>query len=728
MRTPNHVITRVHLLTVILLCAILTAPISAQSLATVTVTDELVIESGDALLVDVYFSLASPLQATSALIVLEDGSQAEAQIQKPPYYIALVLDASSSMKEVFPAVQAAAIQAVQSAPAEVHFAVLRFDENINLIQPFTNDHSQAIAAINQVQIDEGGTCLYDVAYTAVEALEQISHNAPRRAMILFSDGRDEKRRGLTGACSKNTYDQLLDFAANREVPVPIHTVGLADNQRRINSSELLSLSAATGGFSTVGPGEFLADHFRRIMEEVQGQWMARATLYPTQGQHRGALYLTLSDGSQPLSAPVLFTSSRNYQTPPDPVTVNISNFTYNETADLFLFDVTLTSAQMVGSLFIEVMDDQNNLQVDRLIIPNPGAIQHVRQSAARLTAGRGYTVQVLPNSLAGNAIKGENGEVLSAEYQFRYDPPKILIFNIDSIQIRDEAPQFNLRTWRVEDDQAELTVSLTIENGEEIAQLIGRLINQQGNLQVDSFSLDAPSETIRLPIAIGAGAYTIVTDALAADGARLASARHTFTYTPPEAPFARAVLAWQANPIMSYASLLTLLLVAIVTWRIGVLRGRRAARASSRRSESQEALVPSLDKASASAAGNLPRVRLRVVETPDPSVVNGDGRLLTRFPYTIGREGSDLTISGDQHVSRNHARITFENGVFYIEDMGSSNGTFINDARITAHRPMPLGLTDVGASIRIGKTTRLNFSEESLPESIAELAAEPASD
>lgn len=38
---------------------------------------------------------------------------------------------------------------------------------------------------------------------------------------------------------------------------------------------------------------------------------------------------------------------------------------------------------------------------------------------------------------------------------------------------------------------------------------------------------------------------------------------------------------------------------------------------------------------------------------------------------------------GDPYVSRRHAQILFENGKFYIEDLGSTNGTFVNNKLIT---------------------------------------------
>ncbi len=49
---------------------------------------------------------------------------------------------------------------------------------------------------------------------------------------------------------------------------------------------------------------------------------------------------------------------------------------------------------------------------------------------------------------------------------------------------------------------------------------------------------------------------------------------------------------------------------------------------------------------------------------------------------TIGRgPGNDLLL-GDGSVSRVHARLSFAHGVWYIEDMGSSNGVWVNRRQV----------------------------------------------
>lgn len=50
---------------------------------------------------------------------------------------------------------------------------------------------------------------------------------------------------------------------------------------------------------------------------------------------------------------------------------------------------------------------------------------------------------------------------------------------------------------------------------------------------------------------------------------------------------------------------------------------------------------------------------------------------------SIGRQQGDIILQ-DSTISRMHARILITNGQYYIEDLGSTNGTFVNEIRITS--------------------------------------------
>jgi predicted component of type VI protein secretion system len=65
---------------------------------------------------------------------------------------------------------------------------------------------------------------------------------------------------------------------------------------------------------------------------------------------------------------------------------------------------------------------------------------------------------------------------------------------------------------------------------------------------------------------------------------------------------------------------------------------------------------------------------------------------------TIGRQGCDLTVSSPQ-VSRRHAELAPTAEGADVTDLGSRNGTFVNDERVAESRPLRAGDT-----LRIGET------------------------
>ncbi|MCK6538476.1 MAG: FHA domain-containing protein [Anaerolineales bacterium] len=57
----------------------------------------------------------------------------------------------------------------------------------------------------------------------------------------------------------------------------------------------------------------------------------------------------------------------------------------------------------------------------------------------------------------------------------------------------------------------------------------------------------------------------------------------------------------------------------------------------------------------------------------------------------VGRDSSnDITIN-DAEVSRRHARLTFQGGKYVLEDLGSTNGTFVNGQRLAGPRVLKAG-------------------------------------
>ncbi|MFC7743450.1 FHA domain-containing protein [Nocardiopsis composta] len=72
---------------------------------------------------------------------------------------------------------------------------------------------------------------------------------------------------------------------------------------------------------------------------------------------------------------------------------------------------------------------------------------------------------------------------------------------------------------------------------------------------------------------------------------------------------------------------------------------------------------------------------------------------LTSQPIVIGRAKDCTLVISDDYASGRHARVFSDQGKWIVEDLGSTNGTYLGQQRLTHPQPIT-----VGQPIRIGKT------------------------
>ncbi|MEP7289723.1 MAG: FHA domain-containing protein [Chloroflexota bacterium] len=108
-----------------------------------------------------------------------------------------------------------------------------------------------------------------------------------------------------------------------------------------------------------------------------------------------------------------------------------------------------------------------------------------------------------------------------------------------------------------------------------------------------------------------------------------------------------------------------------------------------------QTLVPATDAAPAPVTYNGPRL-----------VLGSTGSIFKLGDMTvIGREDPTLQIDFDgypegKYISHHHAQIRNTSGTFYIEDLGSSNHTWVNDIKLAPNQAEPL---HDGDKVRMGK-------------------------
>src|SRR4051812_26948033 len=82
---------------------------------------------------------------------------------------------------------------------------------------------------------------------------------------------------------------------------------------------------------------------------------------------------------------------------------------------------------------------------------------------------------------------------------------------------------------------------------------------------------------------------------------------------------------------------------------------------------------------------------------------------------TLGRQVDCAISLQSKQVSRQHAQIVAQDGQHFLEDLGSSNGTYLNGQRLPPHAPAPLTERDM---VQIGPYVfglRVNADGSSVP-------------
>ena len=103
------------------------------------------------------------------------------------------------------------------------------------------------------------------------------------------------------------------------------------------------------------------------------------------------------------------------------------------------------------------------------------------------------------------------------------------------------------------------------------------------------------------------------------------------------------------------------------------------------------------------AAGPAPSPRDRRTDSMALVVtagsLQGTTLALSQAPIVIGRAPECTLVVEDDYASSRHARFFLRDGAWYVEDLGSTNGTFIGKTRLTAPTRI-----EIGVPVRIGRT------------------------
>lgn len=646
-----------------------------------------------------------------------------------PVYISLLIDGSGSMGNVIGDVREAARSAIDNAPPNAYFSVIQFNEESILIQDFTNDLNRVKSGIDTVvSVPNKGTCLYDSLYNAIGQLDdQIQNPEERRAIILFTDGKDQLTIDDPAPCSRQTYADVITAArpANISAPItPIHTIGLTDDLGGgVNDAELRSMASETIAFSAIGNQTNLGGLFQQIMDGLNSQLVARANVFATQGPNQAVLAVKVRGNDTPLTTTFDFFSNINYDLPPPPVNIQINSVVYDETVDIYGLSLSVTSPDSIRQLVINVWDVRRGTQVSNdLIFENPEASLLVELGASEFEAGRAYSIRVQAVDNEGFLIINEDEETILAEGEVVYEPPQA------------EAIEFTIQSVNADYVNGVLFIDLDVADNGRIQTYEGFIIDEATGGKIHEFGptpfVNGRIEEV-LPPAIQAAeaalSYRVTVYLTTDDELRSEAIYDEFKPVPPEPPglMSRISQALGSNPVILGG--IVVIILSIVAWLM--IRGRK---------EKKQAVPiarPPVDKTNIfipnpvgqsadddayqdwfaedensaslgmSHSGNAQsQLLLKVIRTESRAV--DQEKTIASFPCIVGREGCDVNIGGDRRISRRHLEINVRRDEIFVTDLGSSNGTFIADSKLAKHTETSLTGSQI---VRLGSQTHLEL-------------------
>jgi hypothetical protein len=642
------------------------------------------------------------LKNEGSIEFLGGGRAARAVIAEPdaPIKIVLLLDASGSMRPNIEVAKAAALKALDSAPERAQifvyqFTVLDVNTAIGTPERFSSNRDLWRSEVNAWKSVSGaGTCLYNATFQAVQLLAEAAQPEERRAVILFTDGVDEQSGG--GRCSERGAENAIISA--KEHHVPIYTIGLCASQScsSIDESVLARMARETDGAKVVGVVDQIEARFQRIMDILDSQWMAKATLYPRKGPNTAALSVSADGDSQPILGTFTLESQFDYYAPPS----FQPTVTYEEATDRYLLNLNAANLNALGGVTLTINDKGAGTQQDKLTIA-PDSMQNALPiTAEKFLAGHEYCFQVRATNREGTPFqlgpeeveRGADPTVLASQC-VKYAP--VLKVSIESV-----TPQ-----W----DTKKLLIQLSMSGvGQRQVLFDGTIVSKAGN-KIADIRRTAPEAgeliQIDLPAALRqAGEKDEFTVQLRTEaGGQQLEASRTFSIVPQSGP----------NWLLPIGlGVLLLAMLGVGGW---LFYRRWQARPSALPAPLQYSeLTTRIDQPGppppvrTSTTGQRPvTVHIRVLKTPDPT--QKKEVIVTSFPFLIGRGEKDtqLSILNDNGISRQHIQIHQSGQEITVTDLKSVNGTFIDERPL---KPQESVTIRGHATVRLGPHTIIEIT------------------
>jgi hypothetical protein len=643
-------------------------------------------------------------------------------IPNTPLFVTIALDVSTSMRPYQAEMVTAVTQAISSASDSARFGLLIFDHEIQSPERFLSDRHLLQDTLRGITIpEERYTCLYDAANEAIKALEPIIIESPavRRAVILFTDGANKPAPNTP--CLYSTLediDEIIAFAQKQQVA--IYTISFGNEA---DISLLDTLAQETGGIAFTGEGS-MEQKFSEVMHSLNNQRVAHTTLFPeTAGEHTLTLNVRITGETQQTEA--IEAGSLVIETVASPIlvaTLALVEHDYEPSRQQMAVTIEAQNAGAIDCLTIklrdiETMEAVGNRQVCK---PEEGRTTHILENLPKLVDGRSYRLEIDTQQkiCPTEDSAGENNPCLrSITVRLNTIP-----FSFE-VQPQPELGQLQV-TLRELDTQTFPWVeyrATILQDGVTMAQPFEGVLNDP----TSSFALpyypaaqsanEAQSSNYKIQITLSMN-----------DAEGLVSQEVAVPLRQPPSFPARLGEGLNQRPFLATTVLFLLIALPLLyfgrSWLERQLPGTRFlfSRGVNGRSTSPIKPITQLPSTGWTPLAPQPKPTPPVSDAPTqtaappilrilqaPAETESETVAVVPLPFRIGREGCHLTI-GDDRTSRTHATIQRIGHQYFIMDMNSKNGTFINGESEMLASGMRWPLAH-GDHIRLGTTIELVF-------------------
>lgn len=506
---------------------------------------------------------------------------------------------------------------------------------------------------------------------------------------------------------------LIEVAVENDQPVSEYRIELKDTRTNLLQGDGFVYQAPLNSPVRLVVGNLIGGEYSLIVRAISGTGAIIGA-----SEETSFVYTPLPTITPTPSATPTATQPTNT---PLPVGASPENIQYLADEQVFRIYLTLRGQEQVNQLRIQFINSQTRQLTGSPFIVSPS--ETVDISSQGIPGGQ-YEVEVVSLDSTGN-------EIALASFPFVHLPATPTPLPSPTATTTPIAVVAVLGAPTVNDNQ--LVFPVSVQNQDMISRYVLEFVSDD-NFVVMALPYDPPPyDQIRVNIedlALEAGQYKITLKALNGDGLSVADETSiSIRYTPQQTasgPESDDENGSSQNPVIILLVIFTLIVgLLFVLYRI--MRPKQSKisflEELTGAQEQREVMPSPIESVNLDPDATNPQVQY------DPDATNpvphlmiptaqlvieksraiesvGEQITIRHIPFTIGRRDRDLIFEGDDNVSRQHAQITYENGKFFLTDLGSMHGTALNGVALIAHNPTPL---PSNAIIRLGVTTQLRF-------------------